>query len=235
MKSGVMGLIDTVMPGACEAPACRADLDIRALSLGLRLCAACRDRLARQLSRLPALYKECEETLLHRADHSAGRVSGRWPGGICLNEGAVTVRSNMTDVLASWCEMVVGERGVPRPGRRTVGQLAAFLRTHLEWLSAHPAAADFAAEVAKLVAAASDVTCPDPILTMDLGPCAEPGCQRILRATIRGPDQSLTQQVRCDAGHIWLPHQWLLLGRRIERARHRLTDGAPDQAEEMAV
>lgn len=228
-----MGLIGTMMPGACGALACPAGLDARALSLGLRLCAACRDQLVRQLSRLPALYKECEETLQHRADHSAGRVSGRWPGGICLNEAAVTVRSDMTVVLASWCQMVAGERRVPRPGRRTVGRLAAFLRTHLEWLSAHSAAADFAAEVAELVAAASGVICPDPMLTMDLGPCAEPGCHHILRATIRGADQSLTQQVRCDAGHIWQPHQWLLLGRRIERARQRLTGGPPVQAGKM--
>lgn len=212
---------------------CRAALDGRGARLGLRLCVSCRNRLASQLSGLPASYQECEEALQHRADHSAGRVSGWWPGGICLDEAALAIRADMADILASWCQLVVGERGVAGPGNGTVGLLAAFLRVHLKWLGAHPAAADFAAEVAALVTAAAAVNSPDPGLTMDLGPCAQVGCDRIVRATIRGQGQSPAGRVRCDAGHVSQPDQWLLLGQRTESATRRVASGTPVRAAKM--
>jgi hypothetical protein len=203
---------------------CGADIHTREVALGLRLCPACRAQVARHLAGLPALYQECALDLCHHGSRGTERLTGWWPGGISLNEAVMTVRSEMTGVLVSWCQLVVGERGVPDPGHLDLGQLANFLRTHLKWLAGHAAAGDFAAEIAGLFAAAGEVTSPSPGLTLDLGPCAEPCCDRILRATIGGPGETPAHQVRCDAGHIWAPAQWLLLGRQIEQAKQRLAD-----------
>jgi hypothetical protein len=222
----------TRLPAArrCASRACGVDVHAREVALGLRLCPGCRTQLARQLAGLPALYQDCAQDLCHHAYHGAERLTGWWPGGISLNDAVMTVRSEMTGVLVSWCQLVVGERGLIDPGHLDFGQQADFLRTHLKWLASHAAAGEFAAEVAGLFTAAGNATDPSPGLTLDLGPCAEPGCDRILRATIGGPGESSAHDVHCDAGHSWAPAQWLLLGRRIEQAKHRLADAPAGQA-----
>jgi hypothetical protein len=117
----------------------------------------------------------------------------------------------MLCVLASWCELVVDERGVAGPRTRAIEQLAAFLVSQLRWLAAHPAVADFAAEIAELVAAAQRVVAADASGGVELGMCTEPNCGQAVRAVSRAAG-SARGQVSCDAGHTWQPHEWLLLG-----------------------
>ncbi|MQA07456.1 MAG: hypothetical protein GEU98_02690 [Pseudonocardiaceae bacterium] len=121
-------------------------------------------------------------------------------------------------MLASWAALVVDERAVSGPGGRNVGELAAFLATHLDWLGAHPAAQDFADEIAELAHAADNVLHPNPTLHMELGPCAEPGCDQMVSATVRAEDAHLPPQVGCSAGHVCQPHQWLLMAGQIHQA-----------------
>lgn len=213
------------MSDSCQVQMCGAGLAAREIARGLLLCRACRDWLARQLAGLPALYHGCERALEHRRHRPVERVSGWWPGGVCLDDSVVEVRSAMVEVLASWCLMIVAERGTAGPGQRTVECLAAYLRAHLDWLAAHAAAADFAGEIDQLVKSARDVVGPAAKPDIELGPCATPDCGTVVRATVGHGDESAAYQVICEAGHVWQPGQWLLLRRRIEQAG-RQPDGA---------
>lgn len=115
----------------CAAPDCRTTAAVRS-----RLCAACRDVLAEHLCLLPARYAAFEHD--------------RTPG-TPLPRHAVETRTAMRGVLASWAHVVVTGRVVPRPVRSVPG-LADFLHRHVDWLGAHPAAAEIATEVAELMA-----------------------------------------------------------------------------------
>ncbi|OZM71928.1 hypothetical protein CFN78_17425 [Amycolatopsis antarctica] len=88
--------------------------------------------------------------------------------------------------------------------RRTAGPVgegwsphAAYLLAHLDWLTAHPAASEFADELTALVAAL-----PEAERRVELGPCARPGCGAPVHATVRA-DGSLRPQIACGAGHFW--------------------------------
>jgi hypothetical protein len=115
----------------CATAHCRL-----AAALRSRLCPACRDDLADRLRDLPAHYAAL--------DH------GRTPG-TPLPAAAVAARTAIRGVLASWAYLVVNGRAVPRPARSVAG-LAEFLHDHVDWLGAHPAAAEITTEIAELVA-----------------------------------------------------------------------------------
>ncbi len=220
----------------CESLACMGHGDAgqqqpHQAAPGLRLCWGCRHTARSDLIRLPVLYKDCERVLTPRRQGYEKKVSGRRLNGISLDDTAVTVRSDIVDVLASWSGLVVDERGVTGPDKREVAQLVGFLDSHLDWLVAHPAAHDFADEIAALVNAARDVIDPDPTLRMELGRCAESGCGHMMYATIRAENEPRRHTVSCEAGHVWQPQQWLLLGRRIEQARLGLLRERAESAE----
>lgn len=207
------------MQRLCEAQGCAARLRGEDASRGLRLCTICCNRLARQLSELPGLYLACEEVLEVSRGRGVGRVSGWRPGGIRLNEHSLNNRAAMVKIVSSWCAMVVDEHAVIAPHSLEIDALTAFLRAHLDWLLAHPAAADFAAEISGLVAAAHDALQPAGGRDRVLGRCIERGCDHPIRATVQLRNESPVQLVSCDAGHAWQPHQWMLLGRQLEQAR----------------
>lgn len=211
----------------CEVPFCRKDPDTgsprpREVAPGLRLCLVCRNRLASDLAGLPKLYEASEGALAHRRHRAVERVRGGRPNGICLNGAVLEARSDMLRILASWSGMVVDERGVTGPDQREIRHLASFLTTHADWLAAHTTAADIAGEIADLVKSARDAINPNTTTWMELGPCGQPGCEQTVRAVVRAENDLLPARVSCEAGHVWPPHQWLLLGRRIAQARRRL-------------
>jgi hypothetical protein len=84
----------------CESLACMGHGDAgkrqphQAVS-GLRLCWECRHKTRSDLIRLPALYKECERVLTHHRQGYMKKVSDRRLNGICLDDTAVTVRSDI--------------------------------------------------------------------------------------------------------------------------------------------
>jgi hypothetical protein len=208
----------------CAAPSCRAEQGARQVSAGFRFCARCRQKLATDLAELPALYEACERALEYGTENLAGRVRGWWPSGIRLNESALQARAAMTGVLASWCQLILEERGSPRrgaiaaPRQRDIAHMAAFLSTNLGWLTAHAAATDFITEINDVTAVARRVVRAGQRVRVELGPCPEPGCGDTVFAvkTIGEPQD---HQVTCGAGHICGPREWLMLGRQIERAR----------------
>ncbi|MFC9648656.1 MULTISPECIES: OvmZ protein [unclassified Streptomyces] len=173
----------------------------------------CHDRLRDQLLGLPGLYDSCEEELTPARPALTERVSSGSPRqGVRLNEAALVARSELLPVLASWAGLIVTQRKVAGPRRRAAGPLAAFLRLHLDWLAAHPAAAEFAAEILRVTNLARSVLRPQPVVRPELGACPMDGCTAQVRAVQRGADRSHT--VGCADGHVVPPHQWMLLRSR---------------------
>ncbi|RCG33293.1 hypothetical protein DQ384_02390 [Sphaerisporangium album] len=202
----------------CEAPPCHrpASGDARPPALpGLRVCASCRASVRRDLLRLPDLHEACAEALTSGPRAFTERVSGRRPSGISLNEAAVSARADVVAFLACWTALVADERATPGPRSSQVTRLAGFLDQHLDWLLGHPAAGSLAAEIAEVTAAARAALEPRRESRRELGSCGNPGCSLTLYAG-SGPGQA--SEVRCEAGHVWHPREWLLLGRPLDRA-----------------
>lgn len=196
----------------CGMPICSTWISLKNESIDPRLCGGCRLRLSVDLKSLVVLHKECESVLQHRPE-PVERVRGWWPGWMALNEAAVTVRSEILEVVASWCELVVSERHAPAPSTLELGTLAAFLRRHLGWLTAHTAAADFAAEISELTVKAQDVISPDRRITIELGTCANPDCDEAVRVAVH-PSHRQMGEVQCGKGHSYRPREWLSLNSR---------------------
>lgn len=183
---------------------------------GSRLCRSCRERLVRELRRLPALHEECARRLDMSADRERDRVSGGSLPGLPLNAAAVEARSAIVSVLASWSAAVAQERGVAAPGR-VVERLAEFLLRHADWLAAHPAAGEFSQEVARLARRAARVIDPGSSRRLAIGDCVEDGCPGRLTAAVRPDQPDVPAEITCDAcaGHRWFGHQWLQLSRLL--------------------
>jgi hypothetical protein len=203
----------------CDSADCTADIRRADAARGMRLCKPCRDRLTRHLGKLPELYAACEKALEVRWYAFAPRSRGKSHDGLRLNERAVRVRGDMVSVLSSWAMTVLDERSITRPGSTRVESLVSFLTGQIDWLAAHAAAGEFAAEVARLVDAAGSVLEPASSRQIDLGACVEDGCDGRLTARLRVLDGAARDEVGCDAGHTWPLQHWLLLGRRIEQLR----------------
>ncbi|MDR3036625.1 MAG: OvmZ protein [Kitasatospora sp.] len=178
-------------------------------------------RLQRDLAALPGLFEECALALTPAAGRPKERVSGTRGTGLPLDEAALAARTEVLAVLRCWTALVVGEQRSRAPEQQTVPALVRFLTDHLDWLAAHPAAADFADEVTALVSAADRAAHPDTALRLELGPCVQPGCDGVMFSTARAGDSAPGRKVRCGAGHFWPPHQWLLLARGMVRGDHR--------------
>jgi hypothetical protein len=187
----------------------------RTVSTGSGICAHCRRAVHRELRSLPDLYDDSGGRLVGTPQGVVERVRSTRAAGISLNEAALRIRSDILDVLSSWCTLVVQERGVAGPRRRTAEDLAVFLDRQLPWLAGHPAVGDFTAEVRELATAARQVVDHGASQPRPLGPCDRPGCSSIVYLTRLGDDRR--GRVRCASGHVWQPHEWLLLSRRMQR------------------
>lgn len=185
---------------------------------GVVLCSDCREGIAVDLAELPRLYDDCESLLITAPKALAEKVSGRVATDLQLNESAVSVRSDILAILASWAGLIAAERGVARPVRRDAEMLAAFVTLHLDWLFAHPAVADFADEVTTLAKLARRTAQPGAGIHLELGQCVRPGCESALVATTHGEETALTGHVRCESGHVWKVHQWLPLASQLKKA-----------------
>jgi hypothetical protein len=184
-----------------------------------RLCRACLALSRKILRALPLLYEDCVHAMNPPPrGHILEKVSGT-RSVHSVNETAVEARTKIEAVLASWAGLVADERGLLARGD-DVGHLTRFLAVHLDWLAAHPGAADFVAEIGELVAGTLRVIDARPADMIELGPCIEPGCAGLLSARRPGHDAGGAPAVGCDSGrHAWRPDQWLLLRRRLDRAR----------------
>lgn len=184
-----------------------------------RLCALCVSRLDQELRSLRELYEESEQSLTRTAPRLRERVSGsRSSAGIVLDEDTVALRSRAADVLAQWARLVVEEsRGrVPRPREPRLEALVRLLREQLGWLAGHPAAVDFAEEVAELLAAFGRLHDLGRVRTFPLGPCPQAGCDGVLQAVMSAGGGRVPSHVGCEAGHALPPHEWMRVAVRLE-------------------
>ncbi|SHN06625.1 hypothetical protein [Actinacidiphila paucisporea] len=182
------------------------------LAAGHRLCPVCGERVGTTLRALPRLYAACEDALGPALGGFRQRVSGSRSMGMALNERAMDARSDMVTVLASWSDMVVGERRASAPRGRTVRDLATFVAAHLGWLLAHPAADDFVSEIVTVEKAARQAVDAGPA-PRELGRCPEPECTSPVRSSAQ-PGEVFA--VSCGVGHVLSPQQWLRFGRRAD-------------------
>ncbi|WP_020672326.1 hypothetical protein [Amycolatopsis nigrescens] len=128
-----------------------------------------------------------------------------------MNDNLVSARSDIIFMLTTWAALVVEERPVSVTPKRNAAVLARFLRTHLGWLAAHPAAGDAAGEFRALVIETEGIIHPGPATRLELGRCARRNCRRNVRLR-EHVDRSRPPQVSCDAGHVLPPHEWLRVG-----------------------
>lgn len=184
---------------------------------GLWLCRSCCSRLRADIAELPQLYQECEFALAQVSLGLDRQVRRRKRQGFFLNEAALDARSDIKSVLATWSGMVANERRVTNLIRREVSDLATFLTIHLDWLLAHPAGPRFVDEIGAIAMTARQACRPRPALHLELGQCVQEDCHGALSVTSSIGDTTSPVQVRCEAGHAWQPHEWLLLARRANR------------------
>ncbi|HEV2778610.1 MAG TPA: hypothetical protein VGX25_04345 [Actinophytocola sp.] len=189
----------------------------------------CRDRLENDLVGLPTWYESCADYLDYRHHRFVERVNGRQPRGIVLSDAVVTIRSDILSTLASWCSLVVDERGVVGPNQLDIRALATFLVIHFTWLTAYPAAPDLVDELADLTEAARGVVLPSNHFRTEVGVCDQPGCGQMVYAESYSEEDQVPYRVACEAGHAWPPDQWLLLRGRLGR------NGAGPEREQPAA
>lgn len=198
--------------------------DTRSCGSEERLCRPCQTRVARQLKLLPALYEECEHMLVARPKRETERVRGGLPGSASINEAAVSARSAIMSTLASWAALVRDERLVSIALKREVTPLATFLRAHLDWLAAHPAARELSDELDEAVGVAQRVVHPEVGRKLAVGMCESHGCDSTVFATFRAENGRAPTVVSCDVGHVMGPREWLRLHHNAQAAP-RAVDG----------
>lgn len=219
----------------CRGPWCAASRpDAGRPVSGTRLCLGCRTRLAETLRRLPELYRECGERHFRTpAPAWAERPTRRRQAVSTLHATAADVRHRLLGVLASWAGMAVESTGA-RPPRRAVGDLCAFLHGQLGFLVRHPAAGEFATEVAEAHAGVLRVARPDSVGRTVLGPCEAAGCGgRLTARPARGRDDPARVECEADPAHSWNVSEWLARVQRAATVADALPGAAPPDGGEQ--
>ncbi|MDJ1134980.1 hypothetical protein [Streptomyces iconiensis] len=208
-----------VPPALCGGDACRRATRARRPAPGLRLCPGCLRALSADITALAHLHEECAHVLDGGGLPEGVReriTGGGGAPGIPFNAAAADVRRDIAALLGSWSALVCDERGLTAP-RATPAARAAQLLAHVEWLAAHPAAADLSEETARLKSRARRTAHPGAARrTVTLGACVEPGCPGTLTARLH-TSADPGDQVRCtaDPAHVWPAAQWTRLSDRM--------------------
>lgn len=188
---------------------------------GLRLCRHHADRLTTDLTQAAHLHHELELVLAH-ADGRGEHVTGSRDPNTVLNEHAADARTLIRHTLVSWTRLVAEERGVSLPADSIDG-IAGFLHRHTTWLAAHPAAGDYADELAGLAHGQPwRAAYPTGARSFTVGPCpqATPDgvCPGVIRVILRRTDALLPSELVCDTHdqHRWTADQWRGLYRQLQ-------------------
>ncbi|HWB35952.1 MAG TPA: hypothetical protein VHA75_08005 [Rugosimonospora sp.] len=224
----------------CASTGCWRDADTgelrpRPAADGLRLCSRCARLLGEDVATLGTRYEELVVALTAPGKR-AERVSSSREPGLSLNDAAVEARRHIRHELASLARLIAEERGVSLPEDR-VPAIAAFVGTHAEWLAAHEAAGEFAAELRDLARATARIAypsggrrfpltdpggqlvrCPEPAGGGLADPDGTGQCPGVLWAVLPA---AKPRAVVCntDPEHTWPMTKWLALGARLVGAR----------------
>jgi hypothetical protein len=205
----------------CRGEDCRDAVSPAVTTVDLQLCARCVQLLRSRIAGAPKLYQDCEQALSGGAAQGVRqRTTGGPLPGLPFNEAAADARAGMVSTLASWSGLLAEEHGLPAPAR-SVDRCARFLLDHLDLLAAHPAAADAAEEVARMVTAARRIVHSDPARRVRVGSCIESGCPGTLHVVLGDSSARSSGHVQCswNASHTWLSHTWLQLRESIQNAK----------------
>lgn len=194
---------------------------------GLVLCRWHRDRLARHIALMPALYDAVAHALV-RAGRGGDLVTVTRDPGISLDQAAVDARDHIRHELVSYVRLCHEEGPWSTWPEDTVAAMSAWLVVRCDWLAARPWACEAAGMLAYTWGEAMRAAYPDGARRIPCGPCPEPGCDGQLVAVVRDTDDLLPSTVRCDAPaeedqsrHEWPADQWPALGRRIAGQGYR--------------
>lgn len=143
--------------------------------------------------------------------------------------GTLSLRRQVCEVLASWCQLVAEERDL-HPGLKDADgpTLAGWLMPHVEWLAGHEAADAVASEVGRIAGSCDAIAREVRRSRVPIGPCVDHQttdlgervpCPGTLVAYLRSDQDLLPSVVACDADseHSWEPGRWSTLGRRLGR------------------
>lgn len=129
------------------------DACARPVADNAHLCAACTDRLARDLCAIPSLAVELVTTRLRQSrtgGAATGVLSRAYERPLPWNDHAADVADALRATVVGWVRVVVEERGGAWP-EDTMPALAAHLLVAVEWLRHHPDAAEAADEIGDAV------------------------------------------------------------------------------------
>lgn len=100
---------------------------------GLYLCRGHLLELERLVAEMPMRHDD-----LNRALIAAGpKTSTGSSPGLTVDEVAVDLRREMTDLVASWCRVVAEDRGIQTPAGPELTRTAPWLIQHLDWCAAN--------------------------------------------------------------------------------------------------
>jgi hypothetical protein len=112
------------------------------------VCTRCGEGLRRSLEDIPGLDAELDTTAYRQAKMGAGNAGGgrsdEKPMPVNLDADALGRR--LKTVLATWCDLVSDQRGIPHP-LDGLAPMSRWLLGHVMWLRHHPAGADAVVEI----------------------------------------------------------------------------------------
>jgi hypothetical protein len=215
----------------CASDQCRGCLPGWAAD-GLRLCAVCARRLGENAVKAAELHGELELMLRPNGTggQATGKPGSASPPreeianmrreirhilaswsqliaeerGVHLPDGTEPARvvKAMSDTPI-WRGQGTIEQAIAGPPSISVDQMAAFIRTHAEWLAAQEYAGEAADELASLVSRAWGLAYPSGTRRIEVGPC--PRCDGTLTAIVRPVDSTKPTEVVCDGDE---QHRW---------------------------
>ena len=203
---------------------------------GFRLCWVCKDWLAKHLHELIELAPDLEEAMSRANSAAAERVSGSPTMVAELDMRAAGIRWQIHHDMVATIRLVMEERGLRAITRGPdIAGMARWLLNHVDWLAAHPSAAERAAEAATWPELARSAIHPNPAKHVKIGPCIKEGCIGILSAIVKPQDSLLPSEIVCswwrdldeadrearledgEQPHVWRADQWHALGRQMAR------------------
>lgn len=223
----------------CHSPRCKLDPETgllipREAAPGLNLCSICLRILGEDA--LMAAVRHNDLGLALTASGGTGEKVGRSAERTTtLNDAAVEARTAIRHTLVAMTTMIAEKRGFTLPAD-TVPAMAIYVARYRDWLAAHDAAGDHAAELRELTEGhakriaygARSSRFPLKVGRDEYAPCTEhvvvdedtqatEPCPGTLWTILRGAESLVA--CNFDTGHTWPQTAWFKLGAKLDRQR----------------
>lgn len=188
---------------------------------GLDVCQWHAERVRKALHDLPKLHDLLALQLNPTSTNSANVTASKNPG-LNLDPRVVTCRSDIRNVLSTWCRVGVEEGPFDQLPPDDVGWICGWLTQRLDWYLAQRFGHQFVLDIVSPWETGRRLLDPNPVRRFPVGPC--PSCTGVLIAELRPADDLLPPFVVCDRSpldeqgeptHKWTADRWMHLGRII--------------------